>query len=81
MKNPTIKARSSYHVKGQIRSTEYSLQTKDKEKLFDSLTLSAEILAANRGGKVNIQRKKNSLYVNYLDVPNTHIVDRMYLVN
>lgn len=48
--------------------------------LFDNAIKDAELYASTREGKVKIVRNVNSLYINYLDVPGSNLIDTLYQI-
>lgn len=46
--------------------------------LFDNAIKDAEVYASTRNGKLKIVRNDNSLYINYLDVPDSNLIDVLY---
>ena len=71
----TVKTLKSYYYNGTIKKVEYTSLTSDVEKLFDSAVFDAELLAKLQNGKIYTQRTKKTLYVGYLDIPNTDLID------
>jgi hypothetical protein len=65
----------SFYVDGKIKYSKYTSTVKDVEKLFDNAVSDAKLLAKNAKGSVTVQRTKTTLYINYLDVPKSELVD------
>lgn len=65
----------SFYVDGKIKQSKYTSTVKDVEKLFDNAVSDAKLLAKNAKGSVTVQRTKTTLYINYLDVPKSELVD------
>ncbi len=65
----------SFYVNGKIEQSKYTSTIKDVEKFFDNAVLDAELIAKNAKGSITIQRTKTTLYINYLDVPKSELVD------
>ena len=78
MKRFTIIYSCSYMVNNHSETSVYSFETADKDALFNELCEGAKIFSESKGGNVKIEKTENSLYINYLDVPNTNAIDRMY---
>jgi len=66
--------KSSY-VNGKIKKSKYTSIVKDVEKIFNDATLEAKLIARKSKGNVSIERTKTTLYINYLDVPNSKLID------
>ena len=65
----------SFYVDGKMKHSKYTSTVKDVEKLFDNAVSDAKLLAKNAKGSVTVQRTKTTLYINYLDVPKSALVD------
>jgi hypothetical protein len=65
----------SFYVDGKIKHSKYTSTIKDVEELFNNAVSDAKILAKNAKGSVTVQRTKTTLYINYLDVPKSGLVD------
>lgn len=70
----------SFLVNGKVHNTNYEYSTKNISDLFNVLIQSAQHFADSKNGFIKIERTENSLYINYLDVPNTNVIDRIYKV-
>lgn len=70
----------SFYVDGKIKKSKYTSTIKDVEKLFDNAVSDAKMLAKSAKGSVAIQRTKTTLYINYLDVPKSNLIDILRMV-
>ena len=71
----TVVTLKAFYVGGKIKNSKYTSTIKDVEKLFDNAVSDAKLLAKNAKGSVSIQRTKTTLYISYLDVPKSELVD------
>jgi hypothetical protein len=67
----------SFYVDGVIKSSKYTSTIEDVEKLFDNAVFDAALLAKNAKGEVIVQRTKTVLYINYLGIPKSKLIDVM----
>ena len=70
----------SFCVDGKMKHLKYTSTVKDFEKLFDNAVSDAKLLAKNAKGSVTVQRTKTTIYINYLDVPESALVDIIRIV-
>jgi hypothetical protein len=76
----TIEISVSYFSKGKCITHSRKMQTSNPQTVFDNAVCDANVAAHLHKGKVQITRKLNSLYINYLDLK-CDVIDRMYLIN
>jgi hypothetical protein len=67
----------SFYVDGVIKNSKYTSTIEDVKKLFDNAVFDATLLAKNARGEVAVQRTRTILYINYLDVPKSKLIDVM----
>jgi hypothetical protein len=78
----TISVRTAYLDKGILKSNEVEVKTiGDINVLFNNAIQDAELFARLRKGKVVISRERDYLYISYLDVPKSNIIDKLYKLN
>lgn len=65
----------TYYVNGKIKHNKYTSTIKDVEKFFDNVVSDARLFAKNAKGTVSVQRTKTTLYINYLGIPKSTVVD------
>lgn len=74
-----IKVSKSFYVKGKVQTNEFEMKTiGDLNVLFMNAIKDAELYARLRGGEIAYKQEKDSLYINYLGVANTHQIDKLY---
>lgn len=76
---PIVKVSVSYMNAGRSVTSSFEIATKEPQAIFDNAIQDANVFAQLHNGSVQITRKVNSLYINYLDVK-CDLVDRMYLI-
>jgi len=75
----TIQVIKSFYVKGKVETNEFEIKTiGDLNVLFMNAIQDAELYARLRGGKIEYKQEKDFLYINYLGVANTRIIDKTY---
>ena len=68
--------------KGVLQSNEVVIKTiGDLNVLFNNAVKDAEMYARLRKGKVSTTREKDFLYISYLDVPKSNLIDKLYKLN
>jgi hypothetical protein len=78
----TIEVSKSYLVDGVLNSSEFEVKNiKDLNQYFKDITASAKYLGEYIcDGSVKVDQTKDSLYINYLDVPGINSIDSLYRV-
>ena len=72
-----IKKLTTFLVSGRICKNEMEFkEIKDMDVFFDSLIRSEEYVYPD----AKVQMNETSLYISYLDVKNTNLIDRLYLL-
>jgi len=66
---------TTYYVDGKIQHNKFTSTIRDVERLFNNVVSDAEFFAKTRNGSISIERTDTTLYINYLDIPNTILVD------
>jgi hypothetical protein len=65
--------------KGFKKSNEFEIKTiGDLNVLFNNAIVDASLYARLRNGTLEVTREKDSLYISYLDVPNSNLIDCLY---
>jgi hypothetical protein len=72
-----VKVRKTWLLDGKAVSNSFTIKNPTKD-LFDNAIQDAHIFAERRNGKVTIIRNKKSLYISFLDVPDTILIDKLY---
>ncbi len=76
-----VKVLKSYYANGKVQSNEFAMKTiGDLNVLFNNAIQDAEVYAKLRGGEIAVQREKDRLYISYLGVANTQIIDKTYVL-
>ena len=70
----------SYLCDGKLKNSNYTLSTDNLNDFFDNLEYSAQHLADVLKGSIKFIRDKKSLYISYLDVPDTDKIDAFYSI-
>lgn len=76
---PKVKVSISYMAKGRCVTSSFEVNTKEPQLIFDNAIQDANVFASLRNGTVQITRKVNSLYINYMGIE-CDLIDRMYLI-
>lgn len=74
-----VKVSISYMAKGRCVTSSFEIATKDHQAIFDNAIQDANVFASLRNGTVQITRKVNSLYINYMGIE-CDLIDRMYRI-
>jgi hypothetical protein len=76
----TVEISVSYLKLGKSESNTFKVRNVDALKLFKNAMDDARVFATLKGGNVEIVQFPDSLYISYLDVPDTDLIDRQYRI-
>jgi hypothetical protein len=71
----TVVTLKSFYVGGEIKNVEYKSTIKNVEEFFKNAIIDAKLSAKHSRGSIYIKRTKNTLYINYFDIPNSLLID------
>ena len=71
----TVKTLETYFVDKKIKQNEFTSKINDIEKYFDTIISDAKYYAQLVNGNINFERTKTTLYISYLDIPNSTLID------
>lgn len=73
-----VKISVTYFAHGKAVTHTREQDTDNPQGLFQNAIDDANIFAAIHNGQASITRKVDSLYINYLNIKNCQVVDRMF---
>jgi hypothetical protein len=75
-----IQVSKSHLVKSKVETNTFEIRSTDYKTVFSNAIQDAEVHAGIHKGKIIVRQDERSLYINYLNVPNTKQIDVAYLV-
>jgi hypothetical protein len=76
----TVKISVTYFAHGKAVTNTFKTQAKDPQSLFNNAIQDANVAAQIQGGQVSISRKVDKLHIQYLNMPDSQIINRIYLL-
>jgi hypothetical protein len=76
----TVEISYSFMVDGKVANNQFETGVHNVSLLFDNAIADANEYARLRNGQVTIDRTETSLYINYLGVSDSNVIDRLYRV-